>query len=371
MLALILASLLGFSLFFELILRISTLCFHFPQGLRHYSAVARGMKRALYMPDPHSLYKLRPGRYRIGGLRITVNEAGFRYSIDPDRAKEENEIRVLLLGGSTCFDIDCSDEDSWSNILEDLLRRSLPDSCIHVINGGVPGYTTAEMIPAFALRGLQYEADVILFDQVHNDVNARIVNPSFRADYTHYRPDCWQFPGNAWLAGFCQIYGLLRLQFGRKGFTTSVYQMTVRDFDPARYYSHSDAGEQMTRILATDTRVFERNLRSLISIARSAGAVPVLATGPLREAASRPAMSLGVKQGNETVRLLSKSERVPLIDIAEAFPADPSLFNTPCDPMHLNPEGARIKGELVAAHLLPVLESIADGRRNRDNVNTK
>src|SRR5271166_1134606 len=81
MLALILASLLGFSLFFELILRISTLCFHFPQGLRHYSAVARGMKRALYMPDPHSLYKLRPGRYRIGGLRITVNEAGFRHRL--------------------------------------------------------------------------------------------------------------------------------------------------------------------------------------------------------------------------------------------------------------------------------------------------
>lgn len=354
--AMVIILLAGLVLALEAGLQISVGFLKRPRAIWRYEALLSGQDTGMYMPDPHTLYKLRPGTYSNPDGKVTVSRGGFRDSIEPCVPPGPGGIRILILGGSTTFDLNCCDENAWPKRLEGLLAGCFPGCAVEVINGGVPGYTTAEAVAQLALRGLAYRPDIVLLHHLHNDVNARSVQDGFCGDYSHYRPDCWRRDDRHPMLRFSKIYNLARASMGEGRHHDSLYYMTVRRFNGAVYYEGKDLEQRLARVRSTTAETFERNLRTLVAIARSGGATPVLSTGPLREAVSWPALSLGVQEGNDALRRLAREESLALIDVAAAFPQDRRFFSSDSDPMHTSPQGSLVLAEQVAAGLTPIVE---------------
>jgi lysophospholipase L1-like esterase len=343
----------------ELILQASVRFLGLPRAVRLYDDLMTGKDTGLYMPDPDCLYRHRAGAHRDAAF--VINEDGFRDSIPIKAKRSPNEIRVFVVGGSTSFDIACTGRDAWPRRLERLLSAAFPKRTVHVVNGGVGGYTTAESIPALRLRGMSYRPDFVLIHHVYNDVNARCVKPGFRADYRHYRPDGWRKDDRPPALKRSMLYNTLAVKLGDARHYDSVYFMTMRDFDGAVYYGRSDEQGNLRRLRSVGTEIFERNIGILIGISRAGGAIPVLVTGPLRQASSWDSMTIGVREGNEALRRVADRTRTPLIDLASGFPEDATLFH-PGDPMHTNAAGSALKARRIADGLIPLVRTLLKRR---------
>ncbi len=337
----------------EVLLRVYVAIREEPRDLRNYMTLLSGEDTGLYQPDAERLYSHVPGVHRGG--RVRINEDGFRDSISPSTPKRNDEIRVLLVGGSTTFGIGLPDDEIWAARLKRLLTEAMKPMSVEVINAGVGGYTTAESLKALETRGLAYLPDIVVIGHVYNDVNARTVKDDFRSDYSHYRPARWRPDDRpSWLA-WSFLYNLYRVKLTDARFQGSIYYMTVRDFDGDVYYGRGDMAERLRRLDETDTSVFSENLTRIVELSRSVNALPVLLTGPLSPSAW-PSMERGVSEGNDAIRALARERETALIDLAATFPADdPSLFRSETDPMHMSAAGARVRAELVASGLVPLL----------------
>ncbi len=303
---------------------------------------------ALYVEHPFLFRVPRPGaRFQ----RYRVNAHGFRgpeFSVP----KPEGVFRILALGGSAVWDINVTAEDrTWPARLAARLnaRLSLDGRAlrVEVVNGGVPGYTSAESFMNFVWRGLPIEPDMVIVYQGYNDYKPNRY-PGFQSDYSHWR---------------------------------------ALDHSPARrlarssralYYLTRLAGALRPRPPAFDTvaepgiAAFEDNLTNVIVLARSRGIEPVLSTyglsaternqrdhpDKLRELERhQPTLTFaGVldaqRRYNQAVRELGERLGVPVVPAAEGVPAD---FDHYTDHSHFSDRGADRAAELFALAVYPLL----------------
>jgi len=327
----------------EIVLQFSVYLWRRPRQVYRLMNLYSNGHQSMYMADPHSLYRLRSGTYELG--RITINPWGFRDSIMPQMVKQKGELRLLVIGGSTTFDINCSDHEAWPRVLERLLRAN-SHRRIHVINGGVGGYTTAESIAALALRGLEYHPDIVLIHHGYNDVNAVEVNGGFRADYAHYRPRQWRCDNRNGCLRWSVIYNLFKLQTPAYRYFSSLYFMTIRNFNGRDYYAQRHAKQRDQRIQSIGPKVFIRNIRTLTHICRSVGAKPVILTSNICESLAWPSMLHGIHGFNTALRELAVRESIALLDLAKCFPQQQKLYFEDCC-MHTTQKGSAIKAKIV------------------------
>ena len=86
-----------------------------------------------------------------------------------------------------------------------------------------------------------------------------------------------------------------------------------------------------------------RNLRTLVVLARSAGAGAVFVTHPFLP--TEPGWDRAMEDTAKAIREVASEEGVPVADALEEI-RDPTLFR-PLDPLHLLPEGEHRIAELV------------------------
>jgi lysophospholipase L1-like esterase len=67
-----------------------------------------------------------------------------------------------VLGDSSNFGHGVEGDEVWSAVLEDLLRRRLPQGHITVLNGACPGWTTWEGLRFLEETGLAYHPDIVI-----------------------------------------------------------------------------------------------------------------------------------------------------------------------------------------------------------------
>lgn len=116
-------------------------------------------------PDDLLFWHLKPGLRNVEG-RISTNSLGLRGpEIEPKRA---GELRVLSLGESTTLAPRIEYEESYSAVLESLLRKRRQGP-VRVINAGVSGYTSFQGLQYLLHRGLALEPDVVLLYFGFND----------------------------------------------------------------------------------------------------------------------------------------------------------------------------------------------------------
>lgn len=300
----------------------------------------------LYEPHPYICYVMRPNVELAGyGGKVCTNRWGLR-GRDVERRKPQGVVRIACLGGSTTFSLDASDNDhTWPAQLERLLNKRHAPTRFEVLNFGTPGYCAIESFLIFALRGLDFDPDIVLIHDAWNDTGA-VFRADLTSDYTHHRGFYTRL-GGGWLAKTA-IGRLVLLAAPRFG--------CIRRQGP---HYPSDEGPEL----------FVRYVESTILLARPRGIEPVIVTIPDRLPAD-PAQWKGLNVQVASARWLIRSLRrlryqwdVPVIDLAASFPKGPEYFT---DAVHKTNEGLELAARMIADGLEEnrVLSRVLEGGRS-------
>lgn len=298
---------------------------------------------------PHQYLNYYPTpNYRKG--ETSHNSLGYRNDEFP-LDKPVDTYRIVALGGSTTYDVSIEDNrETFTAQLERLLRESYDYQNVEVINAGVPGYNSWEILINLEFRVLELKPDLVIIYEGTNDVHARLVEPSsYRGDNSGRRQPWQVIPVPLW-----ERVTFLRILSRMANFTR---QVSVDDFVSAPTYMSwpfeyrlDELNVEPAEILRENPPIyFRRNLESMLAIAREHEVAIMLATWAhsphLNDYASREDYQQGFKENNNVVREVATSHQVPLFDYAAVMPQDRQYW---ADGRHVNEAGAFLKATLFA-----------------------
>lgn len=305
-----------------------------------------------YVPDPAY-----PGHNDLGyrGAEIAI-------------PKPPEIFRIVSMGGSTTYSTGTTTEESYPAFLETILRDDYGYKNIEVINAGVSGYTSWEVLSSFAFRVLELEPDMLIYYGALNDLTVR-----------------------EWLSNDC--YRGLNPQRGLNGQrglfvernaelpASALYRVVAisldwmsnpwaldSSFEPSRVQCTRDPGDTTLekRLVANPPIYFERNIRNLITLALAHNVQPVISTWVYNVEAERPQLwRQSIAQHNAVTRQIATDMDIPYINLAADFPVDSS--NWELDGVHLVAAGTYVQASRYAAFLddsglLPKAEDSASAR---------
>lgn len=141
--------------------------------------VLKGYESVDFEPAPYVIYRYIPN---YSSPVMTTNSLGYRGE-EFEKAKEDGEYRIIVLGGSTAMGhLASSDEAVFSAVLEDRLNStaSAGDTRYRVYNMAVGSYISAQELATLQFVALDYDPDmVITFDGVNDLATRDLENPPF------------------------------------------------------------------------------------------------------------------------------------------------------------------------------------------------
>jgi len=264
-----------------------------------------------------------------------IFSAGFWYRNGTvSRQKPANEIRIICFGGSTTVNYRAG--ISYTDILERRFVAEEPGYAIRVLNAGGDGYSTAHMLVNLSLRNLDAQPDIITVYENINDSSAIYFGNEVAPDYAN------KYLTDAYLG--------LRHRTGVIAEVTKVSRL-------ARFLVSRSTALMWPAFEQTETTdyargivYFQRNLRSIVAIAKANGIRVLLAS----QAAKADFRGNEVFSAyNEMVREIADREGVAFVDIANAVTDDESFLP---DGIHCNRHGV----ERLAEEFYPPLRRLLD-----------
>ncbi len=179
--------------------------------------------------------------------------------------KGANEIRIVTIGGSTTANINLAYSDNWPGSLGLLLQKRLPEKKITIINAGVPGFDTAQSIGNLALRVMAFKPDVVIIYHAYNDLKAIRPDRKFSFDYSHIHPTPYGY--------YKEPMFLIRF-LNRSMFYVRL-RNKYRDYAKKKNVMKTKRTNEIPKV-ASET--FERNIRTLVAIAKANNAKVILSS---------------------------------------------------------------------------------------------
>ena len=102
------------------------------------------------------------------GRRFRINPMGYRGGPFPS-AKPEGAIRVVVIGGSSVFDLGAEEGEDWPHLVEQELRRAGHPE-VEVINAGVPGHASFDSLGRLYTQIWTFRPDFVLLYTGWNDI---------------------------------------------------------------------------------------------------------------------------------------------------------------------------------------------------------
>jgi lysophospholipase L1-like esterase len=259
--------------------------------------------------------------------------------------------RIVALGGSSTYDVRIEDDkQTFTAQLEAMLRAAHGSQSVEVINAGVPGYNSWEMLGNLEFRVLDLSPDLIIIYEGTNDVHARLVEPAAYHGDDSGRRQLWQPPPVA----LWERSALLRIL---SRMTQRTRQVSVDDFVSSPTYlswpyesrlaeRHLDPFEVLEQ---NPPIYFQRNLENMIAVAQANGVTVLLSTWAsspyLNDYAAQDYYQVGFRENNDVVRNVAKSQGVLFFDFVLGMPQDAQYW---ADGRHVNEAGALEKARLFA-----------------------
>jgi len=305
------------------------------------------------------------------------NSYGFRG--DELGEKKEGEIWIACLGESTTYD---SDIECWEDAYPAQLEKTLNEKGIKakVINAGVDGWTSFEILIDFTLHVSKFPVDIVIYYGGLNDVGqTRFVYPIpdnlLERDIVLARrgiDGLFNYP-------FWERSSLLRIFMLKAGLAIPHTDLIFLHYSPENrmnqfiiqlikgtYPSGIFKEVSPEKILSSNPPIwFEHNIRNLILLAKSKSITPVLMTYMINTSNQndilivptspgkdilKNIMIRGINETNDVLKKLSVELNTALYDLPSYFPTEnPSLF---LDLVHNTPQGAHIKAELLGEYLI-------------------
>jgi len=121
---------------------------------------------------PWGIRKILP---RVNGMHISseykchyrTNSQGFRGTAEYALVPPEGCFRIVVQGDSVTMGLGVEDDETFSYVLEDMLRRDGINA--EVINMGIPGFGTAEELIQFHAVAKQYKPNLVILGFFYND----------------------------------------------------------------------------------------------------------------------------------------------------------------------------------------------------------
>ncbi len=253
-------------------------------------------------------------------------------------AREPGVPRILCLGGSTT-------EGRYPFLLEQILEKHTGRD-FEVLNAGISGWTSAEVLVAWFLSLQDFAPDLVILHLAVNDVHARRAR-DFRGDYTHWRQPLRTPEFSAWkrlLVRWSDLYAWTQTRAKRP----NVLHVTTNrafELDPLVHENRLDAATAAP---------FRRNVASVGESAAGLGADVALMTMPLSPAPDQSTiLRYGAAENDRILRELAEEHDWMLVDAAAVFAENPELVEGEfLDMMHLSSQGNFYKAQLVADRLL-------------------
>jgi len=136
--------------------------------------------------QPYLLYVPTPEYSDQHGLQH--NSQGYRGQAFPLK-KKPGVVRILCMGGSTTYGWGVPQgNQTYSAYLQEFLSANLPAGVkgVEVINAGIPGGTTAEILTHYHFKFHYYKPDLVILNPGGNDARTLYV-PYYHPDYSHTR----------------------------------------------------------------------------------------------------------------------------------------------------------------------------------------
>lgn len=127
----------------------------------------------------------------LEGVPVNTNPYGMRDS-EPSLQATKSHCRIAVLGDSYTFGVRVREEDTYSKVLEKLLRQSVAAfQCqFEVLNFGVIGYSTYDEDLMLKYRAVNFEPHVVILGYVLNDPECDPIQPlhAYFVDYPWWQP---------------------------------------------------------------------------------------------------------------------------------------------------------------------------------------
>lgn len=303
-----------------------------------------------FTPHPYLVYYPTPN-YKKG--LTSHNSLGYRNDEFPVE-KPDGVFRIVALGGSSTYDVSIPDNKQiFTSQLEKLLQEEYGYQNVQVINAGVPGYNTWEILGNLEYRVLDLEPDLVIIYENTNDVHARMVVPeAYRGDDLGRR-QAWQAPHVSWW----EHSAVLRIVSRALNITR---QISIDDFVSAPTYVSwpfesrlEDANLDPAQILKENPPIYyQRNLENMVAIAKEHDVQILFSTWAhspyLHDYAAEDYYQQGFRENNEVVKDVATSHDIPLFDFASLMPQDAEYW---ADGRHVNEAGAVVKARLFAEYI--------------------
>lgn len=303
-----------------------------------------------FEPRAHTIFQ----RPRTGGW---ANSFGFN-DLQWSREPQSGVPRILCLGSSTTEGGNSSGRPgTYPFQLEEVLQQRTGRD-FEVMNAGVSGWTTAEILVSWFLTLKDFRPDVVVLHEGANDLWPRFL-ANFEPDYSHWRKPV-QIPRltviEHFLVSWSRLYLHLRMRGGK---VPDMVELTSESNGP-----REPEIEQGT--LPRETSLpFRRNVLEIAHSAQESGCTVVLMTMPQNPNANvSESWRYGVRENNQTLRELAREQGCLLADAEEVFGARPQLAAEFLDFVHLSSGGNLAKAEIVADALAGWIAGLeSDGAR--------
>jgi lysophospholipase L1-like esterase len=327
-----------------------------------------------YIPSYHLPKSLafRPDRALLPGVSeavsFVVNDFGFRNSRMTTIDKPAGEIRMFAVGGSTTECLYLDEHDAWTEVLQRRLATRHPT--VNVINAGRSGDTTRDHLALLSQRLIAYSPDYVVFLVGVNDLGLHLERDysAVRDDARSTVPESRATMGVLLWSRAADVSQLARrlINVARSRLKEDSRGNPVQD-TVGRWVESARQKRTELKIRDVDVESFprpeyEQNIRALVHVTRSAGAVPVLVTQPVLWGAPPgdwekllwvthggrvPQQDLWklMERFNHVLRRIAADLDIRLIDLSRSLPKSTSVFY---DDDHFTVEGARLVGEFIA-----------------------
>ncbi len=259
--------------------------------------------------------------------------------------------RILCMGGSTTESGNLSGAPgSYPRLLEpELEARTGRD--FEVLNAGISGWSTAEMLVSWFLTLQDLAPDVLVLHEAVNDLDARF-GAVFERDYSHWRRPIETRPSRGferWLVRGSELY--LRFLLRKGG---------PPDLLTASTYPRGELEPLLAegKLPHATSLAFRRNIENVARSARAAGTLVVLMTMPTGPFDVGAFWDHGIAENNQHLRELCAEHGFVLVDAARLFEARPEMTVHFTDKVHLEGPGNQFKAELVADGLADWLAAL-------------
>lgn len=297
----------------------------------------------------------------VGAKTYFINEHGSR-GASFKLPKPPGVRRIVVLGGSTVFDLNADEGFDWPHLVEKFLKEKGHHQ-VEVINAGIPGHTSGDSLGRLYTEIWQWEPDYLMIYEAWNDIKyfnslshdtplIRLVKP------TNLAADPFKtYQGTMdYLLSYSQLYVKIRSRY-------FVWKHQVG--------SEGKFKEERKDIVSSlGLAQFRLNMEMFVDVSRNIHAIPILLTqatlaSPTSTAEDRKKIIYGyvglshegILQAYEKCRQIilgvAREKKADVLDLLPQLQGKSELFH---DHDHTTPRGSEEIARRVANFLDPLLK---------------